>query len=132
MIFMKIFKDIKINRGMTYIELIVVLSIFSIISSIVMFNYGDFQSKVDVKNLASDIALQVVQAQKSSLSGLLPPSGYSAISLWKPSFGVYFDIPPSTQFIYFVDLNNLNGYEVGEELNTMSITKNNRISRIQK
>src|ERR1035437_7142166 len=120
---MKKLIKIKNNAGMSYIELIVVLSIFAVISSVVIFNYGDFQAKVDIKNLASDIALQVVQAQKSSLSGLLPTQ-IPTVSPWKPSYGVYFDITTPTlskQFIYFVDLNNANGYETGETLNTVSI-----------
>ena len=115
---------------MSYIELIVVLSIFAVISSIMMFNYGNFQAKVDIKNLASDIALKIVEAQKSSLSGLLPTQ-IPTVSPWKPSYGVYFDITTPKQFIYFVDLNNLNGYEAGEVLNTISITKNNSISELR-
>ncbi len=116
------------NRGMTYIEIIVVLGIFSVLAGVVLFKYTDFQSAIDIKNLASDIALQIVQAKNSSLAGSLPPSGYSQITNWKPSYGVYFY--SYTQFKYFVDLNNINGYEAGEELNTITITKNNTISRI--
>ena len=116
------------NKGMSYVELIVVLAIFATISSVVVFNYGAFQSKVDINNLASDIALQVVQAQKSSISGLLPT--LTTVSPWKPSYGVYFNIATPKQFIYFVDLNNANGYDTGEALNTINITKNNSISRI--
>ncbi|MEK7190383.1 MAG: type II secretion system protein [Patescibacteria group bacterium] len=126
----------NLNAGMSYVELIVVLSIFSALSSIAVFSYGSFQAKVDIKNLASDIALQIVQAQKSSLSGLLPLSGYNP-STWKPSYGVYFFNPVSDNknFIYFVDLNNdtqyLDGSNcAGECLNKISITKNNSISRL--
>ena len=50
---------IKTNRGMTYVELIVVLSIFAVLSSVAIFNYGSFQDKVDIKNLGSDIALKI-------------------------------------------------------------------------
>ncbi|KKP87373.1 MAG: hypothetical protein UR90_C0007G0011 [Parcubacteria group bacterium GW2011_GWC1_35_8] len=96
---------------MTYVELIVVLSIFAVMSSIVMFNYSGFQAKIDIKNLASDIALKVVQAQKSSLSGFLPPAteqySRSNVDTWKPSYGVYFDITSDSNkrsFVYFVDL----------------------------
>src|SRR3990167_3431372 len=103
----KLNKKIKKNGGMSYIELIVVLSIFSAMTSIVLFNYGDFQAKVDIKNLASDIALKVVEAQKMSLSGQFPPQPqYGAIgdpAAWKPSYGVSFDLTTPTQFIYFVD-----------------------------
>lgn len=138
-------KKIQKNKGMTYVELIVVLSIFSVISAVVMFNYGSFEDKIDIKNLASDVALQIVQAQKSSLSGLLPAQTptTSPVSAWRPSYGVYFSkgATPDTKgadnkdFIYFTDLNN-NGvfddtYCTGECLNKITITKNNTISSIK-
>lgn len=123
-------KNYKLNAGMTYVELIVVLSIFSVLSSVVVFNYGEFQAKVDIKNLASDIALKVVEAQKSSLSGLLPFAGYNP-DTWKPSYGVYFDITAPKQFIYFVDLDNSSSYDAGESLDIMNITKNNSISGLE-
>ena len=127
----KLSKTIKKNSGMSYVELIVVLTIFVIMTSIVLFNYGEFQAKVDIKNLASDIALKFVEAQKSALSGKLTAN--SPVD-WKPAYGVYFNISPSTNFIYFADLNNANGYEAGngETLATINITKNNSISRIDK
>ncbi|MFA5840699.1 MAG: type II secretion system protein [Candidatus Paceibacterota bacterium] len=126
-------KKIQRNRGMTYVELIVVLSIFSVLSSVAIFNYSGFQARVDIKNLASDIAIKVVEAQKSALAGVLPPSGFNFIPTWKPSYGVYFDITTQSQFVYFVDLNNFNGYEPSnnETLDTISITKNNTISSLE-
>ena len=63
------FKKLQKNKGMTYVELIVVLSIAGIIASISLFNYKDFQDRVDMKNLASDIASKIVEAQKNSISG---------------------------------------------------------------
>lgn len=124
-------KSAQGQAGMTYVELIVVLSIFSVLSSVVIFNYGDFQGRVDIKGLASDIALKVVEAQKSSLNGVW---NLSATSSWKPSYGVYFNLVlDNKSFIYFVDLNNLNGYEAGaEKLDTISVTKGNYIERIDK
>ncbi|MEK7588389.1 MAG: type II secretion system protein [Patescibacteria group bacterium] len=101
----KEFQQINTKKGMTYVELIVVLSIFSIISTVVVFNYGAFQSKVDIKNLANDVALKIVEAQKSSTSGdlsTLPP----VVFPWRPSYGLYFDTGTSKSFIYFTDLNN--------------------------
>ena len=124
-------KTFPTSNGMTYVELIVVLSIFAVLSTVVIFNYGDFQAKVDIKNLASDIALKAVEAQKSSLNGVLPLAGYNPAT-WKPSYGVYFDMNAPKQFIYFVDLNNSGDYQTNELLDTISITKNNYISRIDK
>lgn len=137
------------NKGMSYVELIVVLAIFAVLSSVVLFNYSKFQAKVDIKNLSSDIALQIVQAQKSSLAGLLPPvvqrTNYTD-STWKPSYGVYFNITAvggdNKSFIYFTDLNNSSNtpgtqnsvYDTatcpgsGECLNKITITKGNYIS----
>jgi type II secretory pathway pseudopilin PulG len=135
-------KSYKLNRGMTIEELIVVLIIFAVISTVVIFNYTNFQSKVDIENLANDIAQQVVQAQNSSLSGFLPPSGYTPDNLgypttsWKPSYGVYFNTSgtiqgaDSTHFIYFVDLDNSKTFTGencnGECLTQYSIPNNNR------
>jgi len=134
---MKESKRIKKNRGMTYVELIVVLSIFAVMSSIVLFNYGEFQAKVDIKNLASDIALKIVEAQKSALSGNFP----AKFTLdKKPSFGVYFNligndadgIAFNKKFIYFADLDNGSKYDSpSEKLDTIYITKNNFIEKLE-
>jgi len=143
----KLNKNIKMNRGMSYVELIVVLSIFALLSSVAVYNYGNFQTNVDIKNLASDIASKIVEAQKSSLNGALPTkSGYD--SSWKPSYGVYFDVTSDPKsFVYFTDLgvwdgNNNNTQNslfdgsfvdcTGECLDKIAITKGNKISRIDK
>lgn len=56
-------KKNKFCRGLTLIELMVVLSIFGIISSITIFNYSKFNSSASILNLADDIALSVRKAQ---------------------------------------------------------------------
>lgn len=123
----------KLDRGMTYVELIVVLSIFSIMTSIAIFNYKGFQSKVDIKNLASDIALKIVEAQKSALSGKLSVQT-PTVSPWKPSYGIYVDPASNKSFTYFVDLNNNKVFDGsncnGECLEYVSITKGDYISSI--
>lgn len=95
---------------MTIMELVVVLAIFAVLSLVVIYNYGNFQSKVDIQDLTSGIALQVVQAQNSSLSGLTTAKTTTA-SPWKPTYGVYFSTVSNNgadnkDFIYFVDLND--------------------------
>lgn len=116
---------------MTYVELIVVLSIFAIMSSIVMFNYRDFEARVEIRKLASDIALQIVQAQKNAMSGKQASSAFTS----KPSYGIHFDLTSQTnkeQFIYFADLDNDNSYDnSGEMIGTpILITKGNLINNI--
>ncbi len=106
------FKKLKKNRGMTYVELIIVMSIFGIMSSIVLFNYGRFQANVDIRNLANDIAMKIVEAQKSALSGNIPPvaqqitlSASPFAKNWKPAYGIYFT-KPASNFVFFTDLDN--------------------------
>jgi type II secretory pathway pseudopilin PulG len=121
------------SNGMSYVELIVVLSIFSVISSVAIYNYGDFQARVDIKNLGSDIALKIVEAQKSSLNGVLPPSGFVVYdpAAWKPSYGVFFGTYMPKQFYYVIDLNNNKFFDSESEIfETVSITKNNSITTL--
>ena len=85
----RIFKK-KLNnqkqRGMTLIELLVALVIFSIITGVVLFNYGDFNASLTMQNLADDIALTVRRAQSYAI-GVRGRSGDFNIG-----YGVYFDI----------------------------------------
>lgn len=129
-------KTNKLNRGMTYIELIVVLSIFSSLSAVVVFNYNEFQARVDIKNLSSDIALKVVEAQKFSVSGRLPPLAQQAqldgSENWKPSYGIYIDrVTDDKSFYFFTDLDQDGLFDTsacpgtGECLDNPVITKGN-------
>jgi len=140
---LKLNKKIKKNRGMTYVELIVVLSIFSIMSTFSIYNYQTFQNKVDIKNLANDIALKLFEAQNSAVSGklaALTPDG------WKPSYGIYFNLNPVSSpntgkdvFYYFIDLDQDKLFDyglypvcpTGECVQKVNITKGNYISSIK-
>ena len=133
---------------MTVIELIVVLSIFAVLSSVILFNYTAFQSRVDIQNLANDMTLQIVNAQNSALDGLLPANGYVPdnpgypSTPWRPSYGVYFSSTTAPDlngadnkdFISFIDLNNNNNFNgsncQGECLSDYGITKSDYISDI--
>ncbi len=122
------------QAGMTYVELIVVLSIFSVMTSIVIFNYGKFEEKVNIKVLANDIALKIVEAQKSSMAGLW---NTNAPLDWKPSYGINFNTSNDTNkknFIYFTDLNADAYYRdlscSGECLDRISITKGDYVSEL--
>jgi type II secretory pathway pseudopilin PulG len=138
MIYFKKLKLAKLNRGMTYVELIVVLGIFAMMTSIAMFNHGAFQSKVDIRNLASDIALKIVEAQRDAVGGKLPTSPTQP-DTWKPSYGVYFNRADNKTFYRFVDLDiankefdiPLSGCPVGSEcIEQVQIGKGNYVSDI--
>lgn len=95
----------KINSGFTIIELLVVIFIFGVISSLVIFNYGAFRSDVSVENLAQDIALTIRRAQ------IYAVSTKGADNTTFPSYGVHFSIQGTTPilgtekaFVLFADL----------------------------
>lgn len=51
------------QRGFTLVEMMVVAGIFAVLTTIVVFRYGDFTSNLLVTNMAYEIALEVRQAQ---------------------------------------------------------------------
>ena len=103
------------SAGLTFIELIVVISIFSIMASIVLFNFNTFNTSLTSQNLAQEIALQIKKAQSDSISGksrvqfLQDPITNPDKA---PTYGVYFNIDPSntmevdgSSFVSFADIN---------------------------
>lgn len=51
------------KKGFTLIEFIVIISIFSIMASVALFNFNGFRSNIALGNLANDIGLTIRQAQ---------------------------------------------------------------------
>lgn len=51
------------NRGVTLVEMLVVIAIFGIVASILLFNYKDFNTNVSVRNLSQDVGLTIRKAQ---------------------------------------------------------------------
>lgn len=110
--------DSSTSAGLTFLELIFVISIFAIMASIVLFRFDSFNKRVSMNNLAQDIALRIVEAQKAAISGSLNSNSLAAGV--KPTYGVYFEsnsVPSSAagsnngQFVYFVDLNGNKQYD---------------------
>lgn len=84
MIFNKnlLFKKIK---AFSLVEFIVIISIFSIIAGVAMFNFQGFRSRVALEQLAYDIGLSLQRLQQrtassisssSTISNATPPSGF--------------------------------------------------------
>ncbi len=56
------------TKGFTFVEFIVIISIFAVMSAIALFNFRGFRSSVGLNNLAYDIALEVKTAQTLGVS----------------------------------------------------------------
>ena len=56
----------KREQGFTIVELIFVIIIFGILSSMTFFDFRTFNARVSFDNLTQDVALKIVQAQKNA------------------------------------------------------------------
>lgn len=108
------------TSGLTIIELLVVVSIFVIVTGLSIFNYKNFNSSISTQNLADDIALTIRKAQGYAIGvrgeGEIFNSGYGIFfTINKNPSSIY--IGSNLSFILFVDINN-NGiydYKAGDE-----------------
>lgn len=99
----------KYDRGVTLIELIVVIAIFVVISGITIFNYGEFNSSLSLQNLADDIALSVRKTQGYAIG----VRGYNGI--FGKGYGIHFTTNTNTSDLFagsnksFILFANING-----------------------
>ena len=104
-----------VEHGLTFIELIVVATIFSILAAVSLFQFSDFNSNISLQNVSQDIALKIVQAQRAGSSGAFPKlrseqllASPPIIIATPPTFGLYFvydqvNTVNNNKFFYFTD-----------------------------
>jgi prepilin-type N-terminal cleavage/methylation domain-containing protein len=106
----------NINAGFTLIELLVVLAIFVIVTTVVLFQYGNLRSTSSLSNLATDISLSIRQSQTYAIGA------YNSGSNFTYGYGVHFStaVPPVTNqsggsnkaFVMFTDVSADRMYNV--------------------
>ncbi len=108
-------KNKNLKGGYTFIELIVVIVIFSIVSSVVLFNFSDFSTNISLQNTTSDIALQIKEAQSDAIAGKLNDAiVFLGQTNYKPAYGIHFDIDVKPrEFKKFTDLDKSREYDGG-------------------
>jgi prepilin-type N-terminal cleavage/methylation domain-containing protein len=94
------------NRAFSLVELMVTVSIFAIISGVVIYDYGKFSSNLVVTNLAYEAALAVREAQVYGISVKKTLSE----GTFDSSYGVWFDLsdPALAQTFYLFADNTKN------------------------
>ena len=89
----KLLTTFKANQGVTFIELVMVISIFSIIAGTLLLNFSRFNRNITIQNLTQDIALHINAAQKEAISGrtndLLASCDRTQFDC-TPRYGLYF------------------------------------------
>lgn len=108
------------NKGFTLLELLVVLAIFIIITSIVLANYPLFKDGIALKKTAQQIAITVHEAEVYAMAVKSFNNQFSG-------YGAHFE-SGNNSFVLFSDANNNNVYDVGaEDVKTYKIQTNDKI-----
>ncbi len=90
--------------GFTLVELLVTLSIFTILTGVVLFNQSKFNSTILLTDLAYDTALTVRQAQMYGINIKEFNTGASGDTGNFVPYGVHFATSSPKSFILFADL----------------------------
>ncbi|MBY0539407.1 prepilin-type N-terminal cleavage/methylation domain-containing protein [Patescibacteria group bacterium] len=96
---------VKVLRGFSLMELLVVIGIFSTISVVILANHSKFNSSVLLGNLAYSIAVSVREAQVYGVS----VQQYN--SSFKSGYGVHVEAGNGAEYIFFADTNGNKTYD---------------------
>lgn len=142
--FPSFFKIPKATKGFTLIELMVVVAIFAILTTVIMYKNSDFNNSFLLTDVTYDVALTIRQAQvyglnvKNSGKGTVTQSGFNS------GYGVYLDASTiqNNSLVFFADIfpdpsplvpaptsGNYSYDGQNELLNTFALTKGYRIAR---
>ncbi len=115
------------ERGFSLVELLVSISIFTIVTGIVLANFPSFSSKIALENLGHEIALTIRQAQVFGVAS----REFGVGSQIFPSHGVRFESAENATFSLYADVDKNKKYtDVSELLETFTIRGGNHISQI--
>jgi type II secretory pathway pseudopilin PulG len=115
---MKYFYSQKL-KAFTFVEFIVILTIFSIMAGVSMFNFKGFRSNVALEQLAYDIALSMQNIQQRAASGVSLSGSGAPTGQFQ---GIQFDYTGTSpakfdpEFTLFRDVDNNQIFSTGDIL----------------
>jgi len=118
----------KTTSGFTLVELLVSIAIFTLITTMAVFNHAQFNGSVLLTNLAYEIALSVRQAQTYGIS-----VKQTATFSFDSGYGVHIDLSTPTSYTLFEDKTGgvSHVHDAGDtDLQVFNITRGNRIGKI--
>jgi len=102
----------NLQQGVTVIELVIVIAIVSVVSSVLIFNYSGFSTSVSIRNLSQEMALSIRKAQTYATSVQSVNSVVNDTTLF-PAYGISFSLnqptsditlPTTKRFVLFADI----------------------------
>lgn len=101
----KNYKTTLLTSGFTIIELVVIITIFAIMSSIMLFNFTGFNKNIERNNLAQDIGLLIRKAQSyGTTSSTLGAGTLSDTNTLPSRYGLLFDYDANAATISTITL----------------------------
>ena len=98
---MKRLRTLSHSAGFTLAEMLTVVAVFVILTSVVLFNSRQFGEVILLENLAYDVAISVRQAQTYGLAVREAPGAGNSFDV---AYGVHFSATDTTHFKLFADL----------------------------
>jgi prepilin-type N-terminal cleavage/methylation domain-containing protein len=121
----------KAQQGFTLVELLVSIAIFSVITTMAVFNNAQFNSSVLLTNLAYEVAISIRQSQVYGVT-----VRKNAAGSFDSAYGVHFDMNTPTAYTLFEDKPTINhicdASECGAAnvVEAFSLQKGNRITKV--
>lgn len=106
--------------GFSLTELVVVIGIVGVLSTVIISRYNNFDSAILLRNLAYDVALAVREAQALGVS-VRGESG-----TFTTAYGMHFEI--GATYTLFRDTDDDGAFDSGEEVMSQTIREGGRIS----
>lgn len=120
---------IKYKKAFSLVELLVSISIISVIMTVVFWNYGGFNDNLAVSGAAQEMAIAIRQAQAYGIN--VKETGVNS-NVYSSAYGIYFDSSASSNTYYriFVDLDGDGSYDSGESVEVVNLRNNVKITGV--
>lgn len=82
---------VKSKKGFTLVEVTIVVFFMLVLTSITVFNHRKFDSSIELKSQALEIALTIREAQVYALSARSSDKGSVDVTTFRYAYGVFFD-----------------------------------------
>ena len=109
------------KKGFTLIELMVVMSIATIMMAVLIFQQNKWSDQLSVNTQAYEMVLMIRQAQIYSL-GVREDTGGTG-DKFNVGYGIYMNQGNANQYIYFADRDGDQKYDSGEAIETKTFSR---------